>query len=156
MFRSLNIAATGMSAQQTQLEGIANNISNANTNGYKKQRIDFQDLLYQTVRAAGTQTNANTASPTGLQLGSGVRVAGTARQFSQGTVLVTGAPLDIAIEGDGVFVVQQPDGVPAYTRSGALQKDAQGQLVTPEGFPLDPPILIPPDAISVTIGADGT
>ncbi len=156
MFRSLNIAATGMSAQQTQLDGIANNIANANTNGYKKQRIDFQDLLYQTVRAAGSQTNANTASPTGLQLGSGVKVAGTSRQFSQGTILVTDAPLDLAIEGDGFFVVQQPDGVPAYTRSGALQKDSQGQLVTAEGFALDPPILIPPDALSVSVGADGT
>src|SRR5690606_6412156 len=138
MFRSLHIAATGMSAQQTQLEGISNNIANANTNGYKKQRVDFQDLLYQTVRAAGAQTSATTTSPTGLQLGSGVRVAGTARVFSQGNTLITNNPLDIAIEGDGFFVVQQPDGLPAYTRTGSLQKDSQGQLVTSEGLPVEP------------------
>jgi flagellar basal-body rod protein FlgG len=156
MFRSLNIAATGMAAQETLLEGISNNIANANTTGYKKQRIDFQDLLYQTVRAAGTQTSDTTVSPTGLQLGSGVRVVGTARIFSQGTTTVTNNPLDLAIEGDGFFVVQQPDGSPAYTRAGSLQKDAEGRLVTPEGMPLDPPIIVPPDAASVTIGADGT
>lgn len=156
MFRSLHIAASGMSAQQTQLEGISNNIANANTNGFKKQRVDFQDLLYQTVRAAGTPTSATTQSPTGLQLGSGVRVAGTARVFSQGNTLITNNPLDIAIEGDGFFVVQQPDGLPAYTRTGSLQKDAQGQLVTSEGLPIDPPILIPTDALSVTVGFDGT
>ena len=156
MFRSLHIAATGMAAQQTQLEGVSNNIANANTNGYKKQRIDFQDLLYQTVRAAGTQTTAQTASPTGLQLGSGVRVVGTSRNFEQGNVLVTNNPLDVAIEGRGFFMVQQPDGTPAYTRAGALQKDAQGQLVTPEGLLIEPPIVVPQDAVGVTIGADGT
>jgi flagellar basal-body rod protein FlgG len=156
MFRALNIAATGMTAQQTQLDGISNNIANANNNGFKKERVDFQDLLYQTVRAAGTQTSNSTISPTGLQLGSGVRVVGTSRIFAQGAILVTNNPLDIAIEGEGFFVVQQPDGNPAYTRTGALQKDAQGQLVTAEGNPLDPPIIIPPDAISVSVGADGT
>lgn len=156
MFRSLHIAATGMSAQQTQLEGISNNIANVNTNAFKKQRIDFQDLLYQTVRAAGAQTSATTRSPTGLQLGSGVRVAGTARIFSQGNTLITNNPLDVSIEGEGFFVVQQNDGTPAYTRSGALQKDAQGQLVTSEGQPIEPPILIPTDTIAVTIGSDGT
>lgn len=156
MFRSLHIASTGMSAQQTQLESISNNIANVNTNGFKKQRIDFQDLLYQTVRAAGAETTATTRSPTGLQLGSGVRVVGTARIQSQGNTLVTNNPLDVAIEGEGFFVVQQHDGTPAYTRAGALQKDAQGQLVTPEGLPLDPPILVPQDSISVNIGSDGT
>lgn len=156
MLRALHIAATGMNAQQTQLEGISNNISNANTNGFKKQRVDFQDLLYQTVRAAGSQTSATTRSPTGIQMGSGVRIAGVSREFSQGTMLVTDNPLDIAIEGQGFFVVQQADGNPAYTRTGALQKDAQGQLVTSEGLPLDPPIIIPPDAVSVDIGSDGT
>jgi flagellar basal-body rod protein FlgG len=156
MFRSLSIAATGMSAQQTQLEGLSNNIANVNTNGFKKQRIEFQDLLYQTVRAAGAQTSATTRSPTGLQLGTGVRVAGTARIFSQGDTLVTNNPLDLSIQGEGFFVVQQPDGTPAYTRQGALQKDAQGQLVSPDGFPLDPPIFVPNDAVAVTIGYDGT
>ena len=156
MFRSLHVAATGMAAQQTQLEGVSNNIANANTNGYKKQRVDFQDLLYQTVRAAGTQTTAQTTSPTGLQLGSGVRVVGTSRNFEQGNVLVTNNPLDVAIEGQGFFVVQQPDGTPAYTRAGSFQKDAQGQLVTPEGLLIEPPIVVPQDAVGITIGADGT
>lgn len=156
MFRSLHIAATGMSAQQTHLEGVANNIANANTTAYKRQRVDFQDLLYQTVRGAGTRTTSTSVSPTGLQLGSGVRVQGTSRSFSQGNVHITNNPLDIAIEGAGLFAVQQPDGTPAYTRNGALQKDAQGQLVTPEGLPLDPPIVIPTEAVSVTVGANGT
>lgn len=156
MFRSLHIAATGMAAQQTQLDGISNNISNVNTNGFKKQRVDFQDLLYQTVRAAGAQTTATTASPTGLQLGSGVRVVGVAREFSQGSTIITDNPMDLAIEGQGFFVVQQPDGVPAYTRTGSLQKDAQGQLVTAEGMPLDPPVIIPPDTVALSVGADGT
>jgi flagellar basal-body rod protein FlgG len=156
MFRSLNIAATGMAAQETNLEGISNNIANANTTGYKKQRVDFQDLLYQTVRAAGTQTSPTAMSPTGLQIGSGVRVVGISRMFSQGSTVVTNNPLDMAIEGNGFFVVQQADGTPAYTRAGNLQTNATGQITTSEGQPLDPAITIPPDSTSVTIGADGT
>lgn len=156
VFRSLHIAATGMAAQETQLEGVSNNIANSNTTGYKRQRVEFQDLLYQTVRAAGTRTTEQTRSPTGIQLGSGVRVAGTSRAFSQGAIMVTNNPLDVAIEGSGFFVVQQPDGTPAYTRAGALQKDSQGQLVTAEGHLIEPPIIIPPDAHTVSIGADGT
>jgi flagellar basal-body rod protein FlgG len=156
VFRSLHIAATGMAAQETQLEGVSNNIANVNTTGYKRQRVEFQDLLYQTVRGAGTRTTETTRSPTGIQLGSGVRVAGTSRTFSQGNILVTNNPLDVAIEGSGFFVVQQSDGTPAYTRAGALQKDSQGQLVTAEGHQIDPPIVIPLDATSITIGADGT
>jgi flagellar basal-body rod protein FlgG len=156
MFRSLHIAATGMAAQETQLEGVSNNIANANTTGYKRQRIEFQDLLYQTVRGAGTRTTSSTRSPTGIQLGSGVRVVGTSRSFSQGNVMMTNNPLDVAIEGSGFFVVQQPDGTPAYTRAGAFQKDAQGQLVTAEGHLIDPPVIVPADAVSLTIGADGT
>jgi flagellar basal-body rod protein FlgG len=155
MFRSLHIAATGMAAQETHLEGLANNIANANTNGYKRQQVDFQDLLYQTVRGPGTRTSATTLSPTGLQLGSGVRVAGMSRSFQQGTVLITNNPLDVAIEGSGFFVVSQPDGTTAYTRSGALQKDAQGQMVTTEGHVLDPPIIVPSEATSVTIAQNG-
>jgi flagellar basal-body rod protein FlgG len=156
LFRSLHIAATGMAAQETQLEGVANNIANANTTGFKRQRVEFQDLLYQTVRGAGTRTSESTRSPTGIQLGSGVRVAGTSRTFSQGNILMTNNPMDVAIEGNGFFMVQQADGSPAYTRAGALQKDAQGQLVTSEGYMIDPPVIIPADAQSVTIGADGT
>jgi flagellar basal-body rod protein FlgG len=145
-----------MAAQETQLEGVSNNIANANTNGYKRQRVEFEDLLYQTVRAAGTRTTETTVSPTGIQLGSGVRVAGISRSFSQGAIMVTSNPLDVAIEGSGFFVVQQADGTPAYTRAGALQRDAQGQLVTSEGHLIDPPIVIPVDALSMSIGAEGT
>jgi flagellar basal-body rod protein FlgG len=156
MFRSLHIAATGMAAQETQLEGVANNIANANTTGYKRQRIEFQDLLYQTVRGAGTRSTSSTVLPTGLQLGSGVKVAGTSRSFSQGNILITNNPLDLAIEGNGFFVVSQEDGTPAYTRTGALSKDPQGQLVTAEGQLLEPPILVPSEATGVTIAANGT
>jgi flagellar basal-body rod protein FlgG len=145
-----------MAAQETQLEGVSNNIANVNTNGYKRQRIEFQDLLYQTVRAAGTRTTETTRSPTGIQLGSGVKVAAVSRNFTQGGILVTNNPLDVAIEGNGFFTVQMPDGTPAYTRAGALQVDAQGQVVSPEGYLLDPPITIPPDTVSTTIGAEGT
>jgi len=156
MFRSLNIAATGMSAQETQLEGISNNIANSNTIGYKKQRVDFQDLLYQQVRAPGAPTSATTMAPTGLQLGSGVRVVGTSRLFIQGTLAQTNNQLDVAIEGNGFFVAQQPDGTLAYTRAGALQTDGQGRLVTPEGMPIEPPITIPQNSTAVSISATGT
>jgi flagellar basal-body rod protein FlgG len=145
-----------MSAQETHLEGISNNIANANTVGYKRQRVDFQDLLYQTVRAPGAPTGPTTTNPTGLQIGTGVRVVGTARVFSQGTLLNTQNPLDVAIEGNGFFVVQQADGTPAYTRAGGLQADGDGRLVTPEGLPLDPPLNVPPGATSISIAANGT
>jgi flagellar basal-body rod protein FlgG len=156
MFRSLNIAATGMAAQETNLEAISHNISNGNTVGYKKQRVDFQDLLYQTVRQAGTPTGPTTMSPTGLQLGTGVRVVSTSRMFQQGTILQTGNQLDVSVEGNGFLVVQQNDGTPAYTRNGALRTDGDGRIVTAEGLPLDPPITIPPDALNVAISSNGT
>ena len=155
MFRSLHIASTGMSAQETQLEGVANNIANANTVGYKRQRVEFQDLLYQNVREAGAATGPNTMSPQGLQVGTGVRVVGTARSFEQGALENSGNPLDLAIEGNGFFVVQQPDGTPAYTRSGTLKTDGEGRLVTNEGMPLDPPITIPAGATGVSIASNG-
>src|SRR5690349_4108314 len=113
MFRSLNIAASGMAAQETNLEAISHNIANGNTVGFKKERIDFQDLLYQTVKQAGTPTGPTTTSPTGLQIGTGVRVVSTSRIFEQGTLQNTNNQLDVAIEGNGFFVVQQPDGNPA-------------------------------------------
>ncbi|HVZ35021.1 MAG TPA: flagellar basal-body rod protein FlgG, partial [Polyangiaceae bacterium] len=142
--------------QETMLEGVANNIANANTTGFRRERVEFQDLLYQTVRAAGTRTTDQTKSPSGIQLGSGVRVSATSRDFGEGTLVTTNNPLDIAVEGNGFFVVQQPDGSQAFTRAGALQKDAQGQIVTPEGYQIQPPIMIPQDATGVTIGSDGT
>ena len=156
MFRSLHIASTGMSAQETHLEGISHNIANANTVGFKKQRVDFQDLLYQTVRAPGAPTGATTMSPTGLQIGNGVRVVGMARINEQGNVITTNNPLDVAIEGNGFFAVQQPDGNPAYTRGGELRLDGQGRMVNSEGYPLEPPITVPPGATSVSIAANGS
>jgi flagellar basal-body rod protein FlgG len=156
MFRSMHIAATGMAAQEAQLESISNNLANSNTVGFKKTRADFQDLVYQTVRAAGSPNSATTAAPTGLQVGSGVRIVATTRQFQQGALMNTGNPLDLAIEGNGFFVVQQPDGTNAYTRAGTLKTDGQGRLVTAEGMPLEPPITIPADATGVSVGADGT
>jgi flagellar basal-body rod protein FlgG len=156
MFRSLNIAASGMAAQETNLEAISHNIANGNTVGFKKERIDFQDLLYQTVKQAGTPTGPTTTSPTGLQIGTGVRVVSTSRIFTQGTLLQTSNQLDVAIEGNGFFVIQQPDGNPAYTRNGALRTDGEGRIVNSEGFPLEPPITIPPGATGVSISANGT
>jgi len=156
MFRALHIAATGMGAQEMQLEGISNNIANANTVGYKKERVEFQDLLYQTLKTPGAPNGPTTMNPTGLQLGTGVRVVGTARSFEQGAILNTNNPLDVSIEGNGFFVVQQNDGTPAYTRNGAFKTDASGQFVNAEGMPLDPPITIPEGATGITIGSDGT
>jgi flagellar basal-body rod protein FlgG len=155
MFRSLHIAATGMQAQESQLDTISNNLANANTVGFKKVRADFQDLFYQNVRFAGTQTSQTTMSPTGLQIGSGVRMVGTSRIDTQGALKQTGNNLDLAIEGQGFFVIAQPDGTQAYTRSGQFKVDAQGRMTTAEGLPLDPPVTIPPAATSVSIARDG-
>jgi flagellar basal-body rod protein FlgG len=155
MFRSLNVAATGMAAQEAQLDSIANNLSNANTTGYKHQDTQFEDLLYQNVRAAG-QNADGTVAPTLTQIGTGVRVVATTRQFSEGTVSQTGNPLDVAIEGQGFFGVMRPDGQIGYTRAGSFQLDAQGRVTTSAGLPLEPPISIPSDATAITIAADGT
>lgn len=156
MLRSLHVAATGMAAEEAQLDAISNNLSNANTVGFKKVRADFQDLMYQTVRAAGAQATATTQSPTGLQVGTGVRMVSTTRLQGQGSIQQTNNPLDVAIQGNGFFVIQQADGTPAYTRDGSLHTDAQGRIVTTDGSPLEPPISIPANATNVTIGADGT
>jgi flagellar basal-body rod protein FlgG len=156
MFRSLHIAATGMAAQEAQLDAIANNLANVNTTGYKKVRTDFQDLLYQTLRAPGAPLAGTTISPTGLQLGTGTRIVATTRQHTQGALQQSGNPLDLAIEGNGFLPVQQVDGTFAYTRNGMLKTDAQGRLVNAEGLLLDPPVTIPIDATSVSIGSDGT
>jgi flagellar basal-body rod protein FlgG len=155
MFRSLHIAATGMQAQESQLDTISNNLANANTVGFKKVRADFQDLFYQNVRFAGTQTSQTTMSPTGLQIGSGVRMVGTSRIDTQGAIKQTGNNLDLAVEGQGFFVIAQPDGTQAFTRSGQFKVDAQGRMTTAEGLPLDPPVTIPPAATSVSIARDG-
>ena len=156
MMRSLWTAASGMSGQQFTIDVIANNLANVNTSGYKKSRVDFQDLLYQTVRFAGTPVTSGAQVPTGIQVGHGVRPVATVKLFSQGTFRETENPLDLVIEGDGFFQVLLPDGTVAYTRDGAFKKDSDGRIVTSDGFPLEPEIIIPPDAVEVSVGTDGT
>ena len=156
MLRSLYTAATGMIAQQTSIDVTSNNIANVNTVGYKKQRAEFADLFYQTMEYAGTSTSATTASPTGTEIGLGVRPTAVTKMFSQGNFKETGNNLDLAITGNGFFKVQLPDGTMAYTRNGSFKVDANGQMVTSDGYPLVPNIVIPPDAVQVSIGTDGT
>jgi flagellar basal-body rod protein FlgG len=156
MIRALSTAATGMEAQQTRLDVTANNIANTSTAGFKKSRAEFSDLMYQTQRAPGAATGAGTQSPTGLQVGMGVRTAATHRMHGQGALRQSGNPLDVAIEGRGFFPITLPSGEVGYTRDGAFKLDAEGQLVNAEGYSLAGEIAIPPDAQSVTIGTDGT
>lgn len=156
MIRSLYIAATGMNAQQTNMDVISNNLANTSTNGFKKGRAVFEDLLYQTIRQPGAQSSQQTLLPSGLQLGTGVRTVATERIFSQGNLINTGNSMDIAIEGRGFLQVEMPDGTFAYTRDGSLQVDQNGQIVTAGGYPIQPPINIPDNALSITIARDGT
>ena len=156
MIRSLWISKTGMDAQQTQMDVISNNLANVSTNGFKRSRAVFEDLLYQTLRQPGAQSSHQTQLPTGLQVGTGVRPVATARMFTQGNLQQTGNNLDVAISGQGFLQVQMPDGSTGYTRDGNLHVDAQGQVVTSNGFPLLPSITIPPNSQTVTIGQDGT
>ncbi len=156
MIRSLHIARTGMDAQQTQMDVISNNLANVSTTGFKKSRPVFEDLLYQTLRQPGAQSSQQTQLPSGLQLGVGVRTVATERLFSQGSLTQTNNPLDVAINGNGFFQIQMPDGTTAYTRDGSFQTDSQGQLVTSSGYPLLPNVSVPSNAISVTIARDGT
>jgi flagellar basal-body rod protein FlgG len=145
-----------MQAQQLNLDTIANNLANVNTTGFKRTRVDFQDLLYQTFRAPGTQGTQGTIVPTGIQVGLGSRAVATQKIFSQGDFQQTENPLDLVIEGDGFFQVQRADGTTAYTRAGAFKKDGNGRLVTSDGSILVPNIVIPTDAKNITIGSDGT
>ncbi len=156
MMRSLWIAKTGMEAQQTQLDTISHNLANASTNGYKRSHAVFEDLMYQNLRQAGANSTDQTTLPTGLQLGLGTRAVATARNFSQGTLQQSATPLDVAVRGNGFFEIQMPDGTPGYTRDGSFQVNAQGQLVTNNGYPVQPGITIPAAAQNVTIGSDGT
>ena len=155
MIRSLWIARTGLDAQQTNLDVIANNLANVSTNGFKRGQAVFEDLLYQTIRQSGAQSSQQTQIPSGLQLGTGVRPATTARIFTQGNLEQTGNVLDLAINGNGFFQIILPDGTIAYTRDGSFQKDNQGQIVNASGYPLQPAITIPADAISLSISNDG-
>ncbi|RMG16469.1 MAG: flagellar basal-body rod protein FlgG [Planctomycetota bacterium] len=145
-----------MKVQQLQVDVIANNLANANTSGFKRSQIDFQDLLYVTIGGAGLDTASGKPSPTGLQIGSGAKAVSTTKVFSQGVVEETRRDLDVAIQGRGFFQIRLPDGSTGYTRDGSFRMDAAGNLVNVDGYPLEPAIAIPGDATSVRIGKDGT
>jgi flagellar basal-body rod protein FlgG len=155
MLRALHSAATGMQSQQLNIDVIANNLANVNTNGFKKSRADFQDLLYQTLLAPGTPSTNTTQSPTGIQVGLGTRPAAVQRVFLQGSFAQTGNALDLAVEGDGFFQLTLPSGDVGYTRAGSFKLDNQSRVVTSEGIPLEPAITVPLTAEQVTIGQDG-
>ena len=155
MISSLWIAKTGLDAQQTNMDVIANNLANVSTNGFKRQRAVFEDLLYQTIRQPGAQSSEQTTLPSGLQIGTGVRPVATERLHSQGNLSQTNNSKDVAIKGQGFFQVQLPDGTSAYTRDGSFQVDQNGQLVTAGGFQVQPAITIPANALSINIGRDG-
>jgi len=155
MIRALYTAATGMNAQETNIDVISNNLANVNTTSFKKSRADFQDLMYQYVVEPGAPTSQITINPSGIQVGLGVKTAAVQKVFTQGDLVSTGNQLDLAIEGDGFFQVLRPDGTLAYTRSGAFQMNQNGELVTSDGLALAPAITIPPDAQGITIGRDG-
>ncbi|PWK83097.1 flagellar basal-body rod protein FlgG [Fulvimonas soli] len=156
MFSSLWIAKTGLDAQQTRMDAISNNLANASTTGYKASRPAFQDLMYQNKGQPGGQTTEQTQSPSGLLMGTGVRVVSNEKLFTQGSVTQTGNSLDVAIQGRGFLQVSMPDGTVAYTRDGSLHTDSNGQLVTADGYPIEPAITLPANVQSITIGSDGT
>ena len=154
MIRALYTAASGMNAQQASIDNVAHNLANVNTAGYKKSHVEFEDLFYQHTRVAGAATSTGEA-PTGLEVGLGTRAVATSRDFTSGSFRSTGSPLDLAIQGDGFFQINLPDGSTSYTRAGAFHRDAQGMVVTAEGYALEPQIAIPENATSVSISKDG-
>ena len=156
MMRALWISKTGMEAQQTQLDAISNNLANVSTNGYKESHVVFEDLMYQNLRQAGSNSTDQTSLPTGLQVGLGAKPVATTRNFAQGSLQQSSNTLDLAINGAGFFEVQMPDGTTGYTRDGSFKVNAQGQMVTNNGYTVQPGITIPANASSVTIGSDGT
>lgn len=154
--RSLMIGGTGMLAQQTNVEVISNNIANMTTSGYKMQRAEFQDLLYQNIRRPGAQSSdAGTIVPTGIQLGLGVKTASVYRIHTQGTIVITGNNLDLAVNGDGYFQIEMPDGTTNYTRAGSFQLNADGQIVTADGYTLLPGLTVPANTLDITIDGSG-
>lgn len=155
MLRSLTTAATGMLAQQLNIDVISNNLANVNTAGYKKSRAEFQDLLSQTIKSSGAQIFQGTVQPVGIQVGLGTKTSATVKEFNEGAFKATGGKLDLAIEGDGFFQVQMDDGSMAYTRDGSFKMDANGQLTTSDGFIVQPQVTIPTDAQEITITPDG-
>ncbi len=156
MIRGLYAAATGMNAQQLRIDVTSNNIANVNTSGFKKDRAEFQDLMYQALNYAGGKTTQNTLNPTGVNVGLGVRLSGVQKNFSQGSLKQTGNPLDLAIEGKGFFQITMPDGTIAYTRNGAFKVDQDGTIVNSNGYKLEPEIVIPQNLTNVSVGLDGT
>lgn len=154
--RALFTAATGMEAQQAQIDTIANNIANVGTTGFKKSRTEFQDLFYETLRAPGAASDDGTILPTGVQVGHGVQLSAVNQIFSAGDRLNTGNPLDMAIDGLGFFQVQRPTGETVYTRDGSFKLDGDGNVVTTLGYQLIPAITVPPDTLSITVLPDGT
>lgn len=156
MIKAMRTAATGMIAQQMNVDNIANNLANVNTTGFKKSKIEFQDVLYQNLRTAGTATAVGSQIPAGLAIGYGTKAVATNRQFTEGDLTSTGNPLDMAISGDGFFQVQHPDGSTVYTRDGALKIAGDGRIVTSDGYPLLPEITVPEDTMSISVGTDGT
>lgn len=155
MLKTLNTAATGMRAQQTNMDVVSNNIANVNTTGFKRSRAEFEDLLYQNIKEPGAKVGETTISPTGVQTGMGVRTSSVAKDFELGAAKVTRNPLDLQIEGDGFFVVQLPDGQQAYTRDGSFKKDPQGKIVDRNGHALIPEIVLPPNSQAVSITSSG-
>ena len=155
MIRSLYIAKSGLDAQQTQLDVVSNNLADVGTTGFKRSRAVFEDLMYQNLRQVGGQTSDQTRLPSGLQVGTGVQVVATERIHIQGNLTKTDKPRDVAINGNGFFQVQMPDGTTTYTRDGNFDQDRDGQLVTASGFLIQPTITIPANATSLTIGRDG-
>jgi flagellar basal-body rod protein FlgG len=153
--RALYTAASGMNAQQANIDNVANNLANVNTVGFKKSRIDFEDLVYQQITAPGTPTSQDAQAPLGLESGLGTRAVATVRNFAAGNLRSTSSPFDLAIEGNGFFQVALPSGETGYTRAGSLHANAEGQLVTSDGYALQPEISIPANAQSITISKDG-
>jgi len=155
MGTALWIAKTGLEAQQTRMSAISNNLANASTTGFKRDRAVFADLIYQNIVQVGAQSSEDTLNPSGLNLGTGVRTVATEKLFTQGSIIQTGNPLDVAIQGRGLLQVTMPDGTQAYTRDGTLQMDETGQLVTSMGYPIEPSITIPDNSLSISISSDG-
>ncbi len=156
MHGALHVAKTGLSAQDTQLKVISNNLANVSTVGFKKDRLEFEDLLYQVRRQPGAATGEDSQLPSGLQIGSGVRTVGTQKLFFTGDMQITDEPLDVAINGRGFLQVQMPNGEIGYTRNGALHLDGENRLVTAEGYPLEPAITLPGEVINFSVGGNGT
>jgi len=155
MIRALYTAASGMNAQQANIDNIAHNLANVNTTGFKKSRVEFEDLVYQKIKAAGSATSQEAEAPIGLEAGLGSRAVATSRNFSSGNLRSTGSALDLAVEGNGFFQVSLPGGETGYTRTGTFHLSGQGEIVTNEGYTLEPQLTIPPNATSISISKDG-